>query len=429
MPLVPAKCTQCGANLTVDTSQEAAVCSYCNTPFITEKAITYYNTTNVTNIDTLNAEVVNVESSDSATNLAHTADTLVKFGEWEKAQEVFQKITQLYPYDHRGWYGLLQTYTRDFRLLVTDLQTYQNFVHIYEKLETVVEASSSILQPIKEYLLCIHEEVRKNLNVGIQNESTYWESKLAEEKKQFSTDLPIEIKEGKKAEGRLPKRILWIWNGITIFLILLQAIIFLTDSYSLTIDFGFIHFSQMDSFWDGILFMIVFLLMVQLAVSLLICVIGAVNLLKQMGSKQKKKTSLKFITKSSVVTLCIHFVYWLIAIIVVGSNDPGYFFEYRGQYRLIKTIFFDTKATETEACWIALLLIVLYSIANYALMTIPMFVTEHIGNKKKEAILMNIKHHQEIENIVKKQKELPIKQQQLMFALENLKLRYQNKEN
>ena len=39
MPLVPARCTCCGAALTLDPSQEAAVCPYCNTPFIVEKAI------------------------------------------------------------------------------------------------------------------------------------------------------------------------------------------------------------------------------------------------------------------------------------------------------------------------------------------------------------------------------------------------------
>ena len=34
--LVPAVCTQCGAKLEVDPDQEAAVCPYCGTPFITE---------------------------------------------------------------------------------------------------------------------------------------------------------------------------------------------------------------------------------------------------------------------------------------------------------------------------------------------------------------------------------------------------------
>ncbi len=55
MPLVPAKCTQCGSNLTVEPSQEATICPFCNTPFITEKAINNYNTTN-----NIKADVVNV---------------------------------------------------------------------------------------------------------------------------------------------------------------------------------------------------------------------------------------------------------------------------------------------------------------------------------------------------------------------------------
>ncbi len=54
MPLVPAKCTQCGSNLTVEPSQEATICPFCNTPFITEKAINNYSTTNNINANTVN---------------------------------------------------------------------------------------------------------------------------------------------------------------------------------------------------------------------------------------------------------------------------------------------------------------------------------------------------------------------------------------
>lgn len=49
MALVPAKCTQCGANIEVDETKEAGICKYCGTAFITEKAINNYtiNTDNV----------------------------------------------------------------------------------------------------------------------------------------------------------------------------------------------------------------------------------------------------------------------------------------------------------------------------------------------------------------------------------------------
>ena len=40
---VPAACPKCGGQLQVDPSQEAAVCQYCGTPFVVEKAIQNYN--------------------------------------------------------------------------------------------------------------------------------------------------------------------------------------------------------------------------------------------------------------------------------------------------------------------------------------------------------------------------------------------------
>ncbi len=52
---VPAKCTNCGGELTVDPSQENAVCEYCGASFIVSKAVQNYNvthnsyTTNVVN--------------------------------------------------------------------------------------------------------------------------------------------------------------------------------------------------------------------------------------------------------------------------------------------------------------------------------------------------------------------------------------------
>ena len=40
---VPAVCPKCGGQLEVDPTQEAAVCKYCGTPFVVEKAIQNYN--------------------------------------------------------------------------------------------------------------------------------------------------------------------------------------------------------------------------------------------------------------------------------------------------------------------------------------------------------------------------------------------------
>ena len=63
MPLVSAKCTDCGANLKVDNTKDAAICEFCGSAFIVEKAINNYNITNNNNI---NANVVNIYGGNSA---------------------------------------------------------------------------------------------------------------------------------------------------------------------------------------------------------------------------------------------------------------------------------------------------------------------------------------------------------------------------
>ena len=45
MGLVAAKCTQCGANIEVDDTNDAGICKYCGTAFVTEKVINNYNIT------------------------------------------------------------------------------------------------------------------------------------------------------------------------------------------------------------------------------------------------------------------------------------------------------------------------------------------------------------------------------------------------
>lgn len=73
MALVQAKCTNCGANLEVDNSKDAAICQACGTPFIVEKAINNYNITN-----NIKADVVNVYGGNSA-DFVITAGKLIKY--------------------------------------------------------------------------------------------------------------------------------------------------------------------------------------------------------------------------------------------------------------------------------------------------------------------------------------------------------------
>lgn len=99
MPLVAAKCTQCGANIEVDDTNEAGICKYCGTAFITEKAINNYNTyiTNNNNFAGANINVVGgdvdnlIELAKNALEINNEKDTL-KY--CEKALEINVKSAE-----------------------------------------------------------------------------------------------------------------------------------------------------------------------------------------------------------------------------------------------------------------------------------------------------------------------------------------------
>ena len=73
MPIVEAKCMNCGAALQVDNTKDAAVCPYCQTPFIIEKAINNYNISN-----NITAGTVNIIGGNSA-DFEIRAGTLLKY--------------------------------------------------------------------------------------------------------------------------------------------------------------------------------------------------------------------------------------------------------------------------------------------------------------------------------------------------------------
>ena len=73
MPFVSAICTNCGATLKVDNSKDASICEFCGTPFIVEKAINNYNTTN-----NISNSVVNIFGGNSA-DFVIRAGTLEKY--------------------------------------------------------------------------------------------------------------------------------------------------------------------------------------------------------------------------------------------------------------------------------------------------------------------------------------------------------------
>ena len=95
--LVPAKCTNCGAALTVDPDQQAAICSYCNMPYIVEKEIQNYSITNIT-IGTQ----INVSGPD-ADNLLRLANSSLKAGKYTEAVGYADRALESDPSNVDAW--------------------------------------------------------------------------------------------------------------------------------------------------------------------------------------------------------------------------------------------------------------------------------------------------------------------------------------
>ena len=61
-----------------------------------------------------NSEQTAVANSQSLQRLLQNAETYIQLGNYEDAQKVYQKITELYPEDYRGWMGRVRAVTHDF---------------------------------------------------------------------------------------------------------------------------------------------------------------------------------------------------------------------------------------------------------------------------------------------------------------------------
>ena len=70
MALVDAKCTNCGAKLSIDDSKDAAICEFCGSAFIVEKAINNFQ---------INANVINVINTGSENDYIIRAGVLEKY--------------------------------------------------------------------------------------------------------------------------------------------------------------------------------------------------------------------------------------------------------------------------------------------------------------------------------------------------------------
>lgn len=122
MPLVNAKCENCGAILVINKENSVAICKYCGSAFVVEKAIENYNFTtnynltyNITNNISAKNVYVSGKGDADKERLMKNAETDLRLGEYERATELYRQIIMDYPDDYRGWLGLSCALSKGFQ--------------------------------------------------------------------------------------------------------------------------------------------------------------------------------------------------------------------------------------------------------------------------------------------------------------------------
>lgn len=160
MAFVQAKCTNCGGILAVDNEKDAAICEFCGTPFVVEKAVNNY----VQNIYIQNT-AVNSENED-AEHLLRLADNEFRSEKYKEAEQYYTQILKHNSDNIQAWMGkgntiLYSTYNDfDYHGLKEGIQCY------YSALNLCNQENDLIIQNMVENLvdvikLRIHSEVYK----------------------------------------------------------------------------------------------------------------------------------------------------------------------------------------------------------------------------------------------------------------------------
>lgn len=119
MPLVPSKCANCGATLTLDDASVGSTveCPYCHTSLIFERQP---DNTFVTSYSIAHADTVIVEDSKSVEKrLANAQTYLDTHRDYVTAERLFSELVGDASNEWRAWWGLARSITHDY--LLTEL--------------------------------------------------------------------------------------------------------------------------------------------------------------------------------------------------------------------------------------------------------------------------------------------------------------------
>ena len=167
MPLVAAKCTQCGAAVEVDSAKDAAICKACSMPFIVEKAINHFHT-------------YHIHEGKTADKLADNAETFIKLQKHVDAMNLFLKMQADYPADYRGWWGATRIRSNEFTAVSLGHGEYDAILNDGKNAISVseVDIAKELHSKLDGYVSQVYQTRIVNLKEEFQNKKTAAENDL-----------------------------------------------------------------------------------------------------------------------------------------------------------------------------------------------------------------------------------------------------------
>jgi len=200
------KCDICGGTLTADSSSEFLLCEYCNTSYPKER---------LAKGQTVRAVVKIARGDTEKERLLKNAETFLRLHDREKALAIYQRLTNDFPDDYRGWLGEVRCRTlefTDFSIGKSGLESLQRIVNNALQLapdHEKITIRSKWTSYSEECIRIENDELRRKLKEQMrrrqeqQKEEEARQRKLAEAKaKREAEERELERQRAAEAERR-----------------------------------------------------------------------------------------------------------------------------------------------------------------------------------------------------------------------------------
>lgn len=189
--LVPGICTQCGSTLEVNPEQDAAICQYCGTPFIVDKAIEKYT---IQSVESMNISNSIIQMGPTADNLAKRAKQFEDIGDYSRAEEYYNKALDIDVDNHPSQEGLARVvklkYEAETQELIENGKYNESQGFLKAARDCYVEARSRdpYNTKIKEHLDALEEKIKTKCKIVITDSRTIYRNTIKKGNLLFDLD-------------------------------------------------------------------------------------------------------------------------------------------------------------------------------------------------------------------------------------------------